>query len=203
MRCGGEIVQPTGPTQALGLTPGKQYTVSVSEAGLASMRDAVPIKSIAQNLGSEASVAALSQAFYRRVFADSEDRAFRAVFVGTAGSAEVAAENQWRWLVEMWGGAPRYSQEHGDGALVTRMLSKHGSSRMNFRFCRRWLVHMLAATEEVCMGGHPAVGEEESIARYWLHFFGFFPMSADQRRELRMLALGCPRVRHRKAGERA
>lgn len=194
----GSVVQPMGESKALALVAGEEYVVSLATSALASLSKVVPIESITESIGSEAAIAALSRAFYRRVFADEDDAAFRALFAGSAGTAEAAAESQWRWLVEMWGGAPRYSQQHGNGALLTRMLSKHGPNRMTYRFCARWLEHMLAAMDEVCMGGHPAIGESESIARYWLHFFGFFPLSADERRKLRMLALGpLPRTRRR------
>ena len=91
----------------------------------------------------------------------------------------------------MWGGDALYTARHGNGALVTRMLAKHGSSRMAYRHCKRWLEHMLAATDEVSRAGNGAVGDVSgSLARYWLHFFGFFPLTAEQRRELRALALG-------------
>ena len=189
-RADGSVVEPTGAARRLALMAGETYTVTVTEIGLASLPDVVPIKSVWEQLGGEDDVAALSHAFYRRVFADESDAAFRAFFVATDGSAEAAAEQQWRWLVEMWGGPARYTERHGDGALVTRMLGKHAASRMTFRFCERWLVHMLAATDEVCMAGHSRVGACASLPRYWLHFFGFFPLLADERRKLRMLALG-------------
>ena len=188
---------PAGDSLNLTLLAGETYTVSLTESGLASLSSVAPIKSIAQSIGNDDSVAALSHAFYRRVFADDDESGFRALFARSAGSAHNAAEDQWRWLVEMWGGAKRYSEKHGQGALVTRMLSKHGASRMAYCHCDRWLRHMLAAADEVCMGGHPAIGASASLPRYWLHFFGFFPLSAEQRRSLRMLALG-PLPRRRK-----
>lgn len=219
----GSVVTPMGKDLSLALDPGETYTVMLGERALARMRKVTPIKSIALRVGSEDAVATLSRAFYRRVFDDCEDSAFRAFFLTT--NKEAAAEQQWRWLVEMWGGEPRYTQAHGGGAIVHRMLSKHDESRepphrlithmqsaltghhavqacrvnpphtlagMRFRFCKRWLEHMVEAVDEVCMGGCPTIGEEEAIARYWLHFFGFFPMKAEERRVLRMLALGVP-----------
>ena len=83
------------------------------------------------------------------------------------------------------GGPKRYSERFGQGTLITRMLSKHGAARMQYRFCRRWLEHMVAAMAEVEVGGLVA----ESIGRYWLHFFGFFEMSVAERLELRAIAL--------------
>lgn len=162
----GSVVQPHGDgdgdddaSSLLALVVGETYTVTLSDAAIAafsssSNRDVVPIKEIYQSIrGGQPSIAALSHAFYRRVFADDADAAFRALFAGSAGSAEAAAENQWRWLVEMWGGPSLYSKLHGDGALVRRMLSKHGESRMTSRFCRRWLEHMMEATDEVSAHG--------------------------------------------------
>ena len=157
-RADGSIVMPAGDSLNLTLLAGETYTVSLTESGLASLSSVAPIKSIAQSIGNDDSVAALSHAFYRRVFADDDESGFRALFASSAGSAHNAAEDQWRWLLEMWGGAKRYSEKHGQGALVTRMLSKHGASRMAYCHCDRWLRHMLAAADEVCMGGHPAMG---------------------------------------------
>ena len=84
----------------------------------------MPIKQIASRVD-EAAVRRLSVAFYTRVWADVEHDAFRAMFVGSAESAEAAADAQSRWLVEMWGGPKRYSELYGAGSLVTRMLPKH------------------------------------------------------------------------------
>ena len=147
----------------------------------------VSIKQIAPRLGDgvEAQIQALSTSFYTRVFADHEQKAFRQMFVSHAGTVERAADAQWRWLVEMWGGPKRYSEKFGEGTLLARMLSKHGNARMQYRFCRRWLEHMLAAMEEVGFEDDVA----ESIRRYWLHFFGFFEMTVAERLELRTLAL--------------
>ena len=125
----------------------------------------------------------LSNAFYQRVWAEPENSPFRTFFVNHVESPTVAADAQWRWLVEIWGGAKRYSERFGDDTLINKMLSKHSAARMSYQNCRRWLQLMLAAMDEVGLGG------EVSIRRYWLHFFGFFELTLAQRRELRALAL--------------
>ena len=164
------------------LVAGGRYTVKLASGDC----DWLPIKSIAGRLDPEA-VQRLSSAFYARVWDDADAPTFRNLFVGNAESAAAAANAQWRWLLEMWGGPKRYSEEFGQGTLVTRMLSKHSKARMQYKFCHRWLQHMLAAMQEVGLAEDPMVAQ--SIKRYWLHFFGFFEMSVEQRQELRALAL--------------
>eukprot|EP00322_Chrysochromulina_rotalis_P016166 CAMPEP_0115862460 /NCGR_PEP_ID=MMETSP0287-20121206/18185_1 /TAXON_ID=412157 /ORGANISM="Chrysochromulina rotalis, Strain UIO044" /LENGTH=211 /DNA_ID=CAMNT_0003316877 /DNA_START=198 /DNA_END=833 /DNA_ORIENTATION=+ len=168
------------------LIPGAKYTANLLP-GCQEPQSWVPIKQIAAYLD-ETRVRKLSTAFYTRVWADDEHTAFRSVFIGHAESVEAAADAQWRWLIEMWGGAKRYSDRFGQGTLLTRMLSKHKAARMQYRFCHRWLEHMLAAMEEVGLRRASEAALAESICRYWLHFFGFFEMTVDQRRELRALA---------------
>ena len=159
---------------------------------LAHHRRLVPIKGLAAAVGDPRVIEQLSLNFYRRVWGDEADPAFRGAFQGSAGSAEEAADNQSRWLTEMWGGEALYAAKHGDGALLKRMLPKHSAARMTPRFCERWLRHMRAAAAEVLGArGTGAAGEAElrdTVARYWLHFFGFFEMSAADRRALRELA---------------
>jgi len=172
---------------ASALVAGAKYNANLHSGCEDAMRW-VPIKQIATHLDEER-VRRLSNAFYTRVWADDEQPAFRAMFTNHAASVEAAADAQWRWLIEMWGGAKRYSDSFGQGSLLTRMLSKHKAARMQYRFCRRWLEHMLAAMEEVGLGRRSNAALAESIGRYWLHFFGFFEMTGEQRRELRGLAL--------------
>lgn len=169
------------------LTPGANYTARLEGETV----DWVPIKQIATRLGEdvEARVQRLSTAFYKRVFADNEQRAFRQLFVSHAGTVEAAADAQWRWLCEMWGGEKRYTEQFGRGSLLTRMLAKHGASRMSYRFCERWLVHMMAAMEEVGLIDDDDLPLAQSIRRYWLHFFGFFELSVEERRRLKSIAL--------------
>lgn len=163
---------------------GGEYEVSLRSDAQAP--DWVPIKQIARRLD-EQTVQNMSASFYERVWADTDDSLFRAMFVGNAESPVAAADAQWRWLIEIWGGPKRYSEQFGDGTLITRMLAKHSDARMKFRLCERWLHHMLAAMEEAKLGADdPAVAL--SVRRYWLHFFGFFEVTVDERRELRALA---------------
>ena len=165
------------------LQVGQKYLVSLSGDWDVSW---LPIKQIGPRL-EEAMLQKLSTAFYTRVWADTEHKAFRSMFVNNAGTVEHAADVQWRWLCEMWGGSKRYSESFGQGTLLPRMLSKHSAARMQYRFCLRWLQHMLAAMDEVGIAADDAV-LRDSIKRYWLHFFGFFQLTAEQRRELKAVA---------------
>ena len=175
-------VQTGDSVEATDLVCGGSYTVEIVVYKGSSRVAWVPIKQLASTVD-EATVQRLSNAFYQRVWAEPENSPFRTFFVNHVESPTVAADAQWRWLVEIWGGAKRYTERFGDDTLINKMLSKHSAARMSYQNCRRWLQLMLAAMDEVGLGG------EVSIRRYWLHFFGFFELTLAQRRELRALAL--------------
>jgi len=87
----------------------------------------------------------------------------------------------------MWGGPSWYAEKHDSGLVGTRMLSRHASpSRMTCAHACTWLDYMNAAVTEV-------YGDNEKVkivlGLYWRHFFGFFPMTEEERVGIRKRAL--------------
>lgn len=151
------------------LQRGQLYYVHMAPAAAELQLDGVHrIKSMLHALG-EDRIRALSAEFYRRVYADRSNAAFRALFAAVATEDE-AIQNQADFLVEMFGvtahnsarvgpdgaklleeaeglemtGTP-YSDRWGEGQLVPRTIGKHHAAIMNMRFATIWLSHMVAA----------------------------------------------------------
>ena len=129
----------------------------------------------------------LSLAFYNRIWADESNRDFRLHFTSSVKHPEEAADNQARWLIEMWGGPPRYTEKHDSGLVGRRMLSRHANpARMTFRHACTWLEYMNSAVAEV-YGDNMEV--KLVLGLYWRHFFGFFPFTDKERIGIREKAL--------------
>jgi len=146
------------------------------------------IKNIFSFLGeSEEQIHKLSLAFYLQIWEDKDSPDFRSHFTKSVKTPEEAADNQARWFIEMWGGPPRYAEKHGSGLVGTRMLSRHASpSRMTYAHACTWLDYMNAAMTKV-------YGDNEKVkivlGLYWRHFFGFFPMTEEERVGIRKRSL--------------
>ena len=141
------------------------------------------IKEISGIIGDFSRVKELSLAFYNRVWNDNENEEFKQTFVLNSPSMEEAADNQSRWLWEMWGGknAP-YTTKHGEGTIFKRMLARHSKSRMTFNNACMWLNHMKIATVETFEDSQ--IESQDliiSVLTYWLHFLAFFQYNSKER----------------------
>jgi len=146
----------------------------------------VTIKDLHQTVGGTERIRQLSLNFYNRVWHDTETpESFRSVFqANKASEPELHAHHQSSWFSEIWGGPKLYSEEHGQGTLLPRMLKKHTQSRMSYDHAISWLRTMKAATDDE-FGGDPKI--QHALGLYWLHFFGFFPFDDQQRAEFRRI----------------
>lgn len=81
----------------------------------------------------------IARAFYGRVDGDPE---FRPMF---PASLEEPIRNQAEFLIQYFGGAPRYSDRKGH----PRLRMRHMPFRIDRTARDRWLGHMLAAIDEV------------------------------------------------------
>lgn len=169
------------------LQTGQQYRVTYSgmDVSPCSISDIFSLLG-----GNEEKIHKVSKTFYSSIWNDdnSSNANFRSHFVHSAKSPEAAADNQARWLIEMWGGPKRYLEKHGHALVGSRMLSRHASpSRMTYAHACTWLKYMNAAVTSV-------YGDDELVklvlGLYWRHFFGFFPMTEEERIGIRKLALG-------------
>ena len=156
---------------------GKTFLVSTKDES--SLSSKYQIKDMAAVIGQFSKVKLLSQTFYNRVWNDIENDDFRQTFILNSKSVEEAADNQSRWLWEMWGGkeAP-YTTKHGDGTIFKRMLARHSKSRMSFDNACIWLKHMKLATVEIFEDDHDFI---VGVFTYWLHFLAFFQYNSKER----------------------
>lgn len=90
-------------------------------------------------VGGDATFRVLVEAFYHRVEADP---LLRPVFPPDLASGR---EKQFMFLVQYFGGGPRYSTVHGH----PRLRMRHVPFRVDQAARDRWLGHMFAAIEEV------------------------------------------------------
>ena len=146
------------------------------------------IKDIASGLGTYERIKRLSLCFYNHIWHLDEADGFRQHFVRAADSPEEAADNQSRWLWEMWGGnEPMYSTKYGQGAIFKRMLSRHDVSRMSFDNSCSWLKTMKAVSREVFNEEQDNKKLINSISLYWLHFLAFFEYTTEQRTQFQAI----------------
>lgn len=96
--------------------------------------------SLYERLGGEAGVAALTEAFYRRVFADP---LLAGLFADP--SAPHAQRLAW-WFAELFGGPPVHTERRGG---VPVMRASHHRLRITESQRRRWVALMGAAAAEV------------------------------------------------------
>lgn len=153
--------------------------------------DVVPcsIKDMFSYLGeNEEQIRQLSMSFYTRIWKDNANPDFQSHFVRSVKTPEEAADNQARWLIEMWGGPRRYTEKYGSVPVGKRMLSRHSSARrMTFQHACTWLNYMNDSVSEVYGDDNDEV--KLLLGLYWRHFFGFFSMSDEERIGIRKRAL--------------
>ena len=157
----------------------KTFYVSVENGSCVTSK--YRIKDIASGLGAYERIKRLSLCFYNHIWHLNVDDAFRQHFVRAAEGPEEAADNQSRWLWEMWGGnEPMYSTKHGQGTIFKRMLSRHDVSRMSLDNACSWLKIMKDVSREVF---DDAQDKDliTSISLYWLHFLAFFEYTTEER----------------------
>lgn len=156
---------------------GNKFSVNVKEEYYLTSK--YRIKEISQIIGKYSSVKKLSLTFYNRVWNDEENEDFRQTFTQNSKSLEEAADNQSRWLWEMWGGKDdTYTSKHGNGTIFKRMLARHSKSQMSFENACLWLKHMKVATLETFGDDKDLI---QSIFAYWLHFLAFFQYNSRER----------------------
>jgi truncated hemoglobin YjbI len=167
------------PVQADG-----HYQVHVTDDAILS---SVPINKIFETIGDEDKIDALSRKFYDRIWNDENTPAdFRATFVSETSKVEWQARRQFAWFCEIWGGPSYFSSElERQACLVPRVMAQHTKSKMSFASGHpvTWLELMKAAVHEEFGDGDPHIPELLNL--YWLHFFGFFAYSEEERAKLR------------------
>ena len=98
--------------------------------------------SIYERIG-EDGIRGLSESFYERVFADKETPWFLNIFASS--NKREAVENQYRFLVQTFGGPPLYREKKGK---YTRLVGRHANYNIGTKAAKRWIEHMNEAIDE-------------------------------------------------------
>ncbi|KAL7455261.1 hypothetical protein ACHAWC_007470 [Mediolabrus comicus] len=105
----------------------------------------------------------LSTLFYDRVFEDEENPWFLGIFASSTKSE--AIDNQFRFLVETFGGEDLYKAKKGK---YTRLVGRHANYKITTDAAERWLVHMKGAIDE-----HDELKKDEEAKEYLYIYFRF------------------------------
>lgn len=92
--------------------------------------------SVYERIG-ENGIRQLSESFYERVFADKETPWFLNIFASS--NKKEAVENQYRFLVQTFGGPPLYREKKGK---YTRLVGRHANYNIGIKAAKRWIEHM-------------------------------------------------------------
>mmetsp|Transcript_13892 Transcript_13892/g.21175 ORF Transcript_13892/g.21175 Transcript_13892/m.21175 type:complete len:175 (+) Transcript_13892:53-577(+) len=84
----------------------------------------------------------LSNKFYERVFEDKKEQWFLNIFASS--TKQEAIENQYRFLVQTFGGPDLYRQKKGK---YTRLVGRHANFNIGTKAAHQWLYHMTSAIE--------------------------------------------------------
>ena len=120
----------------------------------------------------------LSTRFYRRVFSDSDDPSFRAVFAGA--SEDEAVRNQFEWLIQRCGGPPLYNHRKGHPGLMMR----HVDFNVTEGGAKRWLEHMSAALQEMAVPPGADPDAKEALMDFF-RYMAFFLVAGQCARQAR------------------
>mmetsp|Transcript_17922 Transcript_17922/g.33841 ORF Transcript_17922/g.33841 Transcript_17922/m.33841 type:complete len:260 (+) Transcript_17922:90-869(+) len=170
------------------LEPDQHYQVSstTTETDV----NVIPIKDIFSSLPGDTAdekserLQALSNNFYDKIWHDETVPAeFHKKFHFRLSSARIQAFRQYDWLFEVFGGPAFTGEPARENHLVSKVMAKHTSSRMTLEHSVTWLRLMARSMAEVF--GDPDKNLQHSLRLYWLHFYGFFPYTEEERRELR------------------
>lgn len=130
----------------------------------------------------------LSETFYDTIWNDPETPpAFRTLFFSLSSSAHIQAFRQFDWFHEVFGGPSMSSSASRRDLLLPKVMAKHTSSRMTRDHALTWLQIMKRSVE---LEFPNQTKLQSSLGLYWLHFFGFFPYTDEDRKEFRRSVFG-------------
>uniref|UniRef100_A0A7S2IK20 Globin n=1 Tax=Helicotheca tamesis TaxID=374047 RepID=A0A7S2IK20_9STRA len=119
--------------------------------------------SIYERIGKEDGFLKLSRLFYDRVFDDEEAQWFLNIFSSSTKSE--AIENQYRFLVQTFGGPDLYKQKKGK---YTRLVGRHANYNIGTKAAFRWVEHMDDAIDN-----HEALSDDDEARDLLKKYFAF------------------------------
>lgn len=114
-------------------------------------------------VGGEEGFQKLATLFYNRVFNDKQNPWFLGIFASSTRSE--AVDNQYRFLVETFGGEALYKAKKGK---YTRLVGRHANYKITTDAAERWLVHMNGAIDE-----HDELKQDEEAKEYLKKYFRY------------------------------
>lgn len=119
--------------------------------------------SMYERLGHDEGCRRLSQLFYDRVFADHATPWFISIF--SSSTKHEAIENQYKFLVQTFGGPDLYRQAKGK---YTRLVGRHANYVIGHNAADRWVHHMVAAIQE-----HESLRDDTEAKQALEHYFRY------------------------------
>ncbi|CAB9518134.1 expressed unknown protein [Seminavis robusta] len=128
----------------------------------------------------------LSENFYGKIWNDKETpKEFQDRFISLTSSASIQAFRQYDWFHEVFGGPSMMgSSNPRKSILLPKVMAKHTSSRMTREYAITWLEIMDKSVNEEFPNEETL---QAALKLYWIHFFGWFPYSDEDRREFRRI----------------
>lgn len=99
--------------------------------------------SLLERVGGEEGFLKLSELFYDRVFDDKDNQWFLNIF--SSSTRKEAVDNQYRFLVQTFGGNDLYRQKKGK---YTRLVGRHANYNLSTRAATQWIKYMDQAVNE-------------------------------------------------------
>ena len=118
-----------------------------------------------EKIGGQTGFHTLSTLFYDRVFADASNPWFLGIFA--TSTKDEAIDNQYRFLVQTFGGEDLYTSKKG-GKYGVRLVGRHANYVIGPRAAERWVEHMNLAIDE-----HDALVAEDEAKRYLKMYFRY------------------------------
>ena len=118
-----------------------------------------------ERIGGQSGFHTLSTLFYNRVFADTKNPWFTGIFA--TSTKEEAVDNQYRFLVQTFGGEELYTLKKG-GKYGVRLVGRHANYTIGPRAAERWVEHMNLAIDE-----HEALIQDEEAKKYLKMYFRY------------------------------
>lgn len=139
--------------------------VTYEESLLASSTELNP--SMLERIGGPSGFHTLSTLFYNRVFADASHPWFLGIFASS--TKDEAIDNQYRFLVQTFGGEELYTlKKGGKSKYGVRLVGRHANYSIGPRAAERWVEHMNLAINE-----HEALIHDEDAKRYLKMYFRY------------------------------
>lgn len=121
--------------------------------------------SIYERIGKEEGVLLLSTLFYNRVFSDKTPEFTWFLNIFSSSTKDEAIDNQFRFLVQTFGGPPLYKEKKGK---YTRLVGRHANYKIGNNAAKHWVDHMVKAMEE-----HDMLKQDEEARMLLKDYFSY------------------------------